>query len=219
MRDEAYDRLRAAILNGAHVPGDWLREEDISRQLGISRMPVREALRRLENEGFLEHFPNRGSQVTEIFSEDLPDIYDVRIFVEGRAAKLAAMRKTPEQLSRMRQNLTDFSNSEGEDLARLANEFTELIMEASGSKFLRQIGRNITDMVVRIRYHTHGIPSRKEDTLREHTLIYDALRKGDANLAEATVVAHLSSAKSRTLLRARESGLSESVRTQKDNKN
>lgn len=200
LRDEAYERLRAAILDGVHAPGDWLREEEISHQLGISRMPVREALRRLENEGFLEHFPNRGSQVTEIYSDDLTDVYDARMLVESRMAKLAAKRITPGQLQRMEENLDAFAKAQGKELTRLAGEFNELLMEASGNNSLRHIYRMIMDIAVRVRHKTHSNPLRKEDTLREHLRIYEALKKGDPALAETATTAHVNSVKARTLL-------------------
>jgi len=199
LRDEAYDRLRAAILNGMHQPGDWLREEEISQQLGISRMPVRESLRRLENEGFLEHFPNRGSRVTELLSEDMEDIYDARMFAESRMAKLAAKRITKEQLQRMRENLDASAQAQGSELARLAGEFNDIIMEACGSMALKLIGRTISDLAVRLRHKTHNNPERKDDTLREHTRIYEMLLRGDSALAEAAVQSHIAAVKARAL--------------------
>lgn len=199
LRDEAYERLRVAILDGTHAPGDWLREEDLSRKLGISRMPVREALRRLENEGLLKHFSNRGSQVTAICGDDMVDVYDARIFVESRMAKLAARRITPEQLERMARNLEAFASAETEELVRLASEFDELLMEASGNNALRHIGKAVIDMSERMHYHTHSNPKRRDDTLREHSLIYDALARGDEFLAEAATMAHISAVRTRTL--------------------
>lgn len=199
LRDEAYDRLRAAILDGVHQSGDWLREEELSQRLGISRMPVREALRRLENEGFLEHFPNRGSRVTEIQSEDMADIYDARMFAESRMAKLAAKRITKEQLQRMRENLDASAHARGNELARLAGEFNEILMEACGSMTLKLIGRTISDMAIRLRHKTHNNPLRKDDTLREHTRIYEMLFRGDPALAEAAVQAHIAAVKERAL--------------------
>ena len=199
LRDEAYDRLRNAILTGEHQSGDWLREEELSHRLGISRMPVREALRRLENEGFLEHFPNRGSQVTEVPIEDMTEIYDARMFVESRMAKLAAQRITSGQLERMRVNLERFKQAQGAELAQLASEFNEILMEACHSKALKILGRTIADLAVRLRHRTHSNPSRKENTLQEHTRIYEMLAKGDPDLAEAATRAHVSAVKARAL--------------------
>ncbi|MDL2272568.1 GntR family transcriptional regulator [Desulfovibrio sp. OttesenSCG-928-I05] len=219
LRDEAYERLRVAILDGTHAPGDWLREEELSKRLGISRMPVREALRRLENEGMLKHFPNRGSQVTAICGEDMADVYDARMFVESRMAKLAARRITPSQLERMARNLETFANAEMGELVHLASEFDEILMEASGNSALRHIGKAVIDMAERVHYHTHSNPQRRDDTLREHRLIYDALSRGDEFLAEAATMAHISAVKTRTLkeFAARDSGRNSEPDASQDN--
>jgi len=199
VRDEIYERLRKDILLGVYKPGDWLREEELSQNLGTSRMPVREALRVLENEGFLEHFPNRGARVTEVFTDDLPALYDVRITVECRIARRAAVRITPKQLERMAENLEAYANAQGDELIHLTHEFSSLVMEAAGSPALQRIGHTIYTQIARLRYLTHSNPSRKPVTLEEHKAIYNALLKHDPELAEAATLAHFSAAKARSL--------------------
>lgn len=199
MRDNTCKRLREAILTGVYKPGDWLREEELSRTLGTSRMPVREALRILENEGFLEPFPNRGSRVTEVLTDDLPDLYDARIAVECIMARRAAENVTPETLDRMARNLEAYAEAQGPALIGLAQEFSSLVMEASGSPALRRIGQTIHDLIIRLRYLTHSDPSRKPHTLKEHSAIYRALLKRDPDLVESATLAHFSAAKARSL--------------------
>ncbi|HAE59780.1 MAG TPA: GntR family transcriptional regulator, partial [Anaerolineae bacterium] len=87
LRNVVADRLRSAILEGFYKPGEWLRQEKLAQELGVSQMPVREALKELATEGLIEHVPYRGVRVIAFSPDDVGDLYAHRAFLEGRAAR------------------------------------------------------------------------------------------------------------------------------------
>ena len=93
------DQLRAAIQTGRLKPGEWLRQERLAQELGVSQMPVREALKELIAEGLVEHLPYRGVRVVEFSPDDVGEVYAHRSFLEGRAAFIAARKITPEEIA------------------------------------------------------------------------------------------------------------------------
>jgi DNA-binding GntR family transcriptional regulator len=97
-----YERLRSRILDGRLQPGVWLRQRQIATELGVSQMPVREALKQLAAEGMVEHIPYRGMRVREYSADDVADIYNIRAFMEARAARSAAEHITSEEMAELR---------------------------------------------------------------------------------------------------------------------
>ena len=95
------DQLCAAIQTGNLKPGEWLRQERLAQELGVSQMPVREALKELIAEGLVEHLPYRGVRVVEFSPDDVGEVYAHRSFLEGRAAFIAAKGITPEEIALM----------------------------------------------------------------------------------------------------------------------
>ena len=209
IREEVYERLRNGILMGEYAPGDWMREEEVSRALGVSRMPVREAFRKLEMDGFLNYIPNRGTMISEVFTDDLADIYDGRIFLECRLARKAAKNITEEQLETLRANLEKVENTvEGAEVLRLTNEFNETLFAASQSPSLVLLARAAHALIVRIRYHNHLNPDRRKDSWIEHRDIYEALRDRDPDRAEEATQRHLESSKHFSLSQIRKANQS-----------
>jgi DNA-binding GntR family transcriptional regulator len=103
LRNIVADRMRTAILDGQYKPGEWMRQERIAQELGVSQMPVREAFKQLASEGLIEHVPYRGARVVDISPIDVEDIYAMRGFLEGRAAGFAAANITPEEITELKQ--------------------------------------------------------------------------------------------------------------------
>src|SRR5271157_4632195 len=95
------ERLRAGILTGRLRPGEWLRQERLAQEYGVSQMPVREALKRLAAEGLVEHVPYRGVRVVEFSPEDVEDLYVCRAFIESMAARFAAESITDEEVEKL----------------------------------------------------------------------------------------------------------------------
>ena len=98
LRNVVADKMRAAILDGHYKPGEWLRQERLAQELGVSQMPVREALKELVTEGLIEHVPYRGARVVTFSIQDITDLYEHRAFLEGRAAYFSAQIITESDL-------------------------------------------------------------------------------------------------------------------------
>jgi DNA-binding GntR family transcriptional regulator len=140
LRAWAAAQLRTAISEGRLQPGEWLRQERLARELGVSHMPVREALKELAAEGLVEYLPYRGMRVVEFTPDDIEDIYAMRALLEGRAAAAAAAHLTEDQIAELRTLLVDMAATMAPEQINthraLNRRFHELIFLASGRAYL-----------------------------------------------------------------------------------
>ena len=147
LRDVVFNTLRDAIINGDIEPGERLIEISLADTLGVSRTPVREAIRELETEGLVVMTPRKGAEVAKISNKDLTDVLEVRRVLEVLAVELACEKITPEQLARLEENLNDFDACVGKgsasDLSSLDENFHEIIYNATDNKRLVQILSNL----------------------------------------------------------------------------
>jgi DNA-binding GntR family transcriptional regulator len=147
LSDAVFGALHEAILSGKLAPGEWLRQEALARELGVSQITVREALNRLVSEGLCIRVPYKGVRVITLSVQDLKDIYVIRGFLEGLAAESAAGRITEQELARMEELLPVTIVGEDPDSierAREANrEFHEIVIKASGRRFLIQMLKQV----------------------------------------------------------------------------
>jgi DNA-binding GntR family transcriptional regulator len=200
--ETAYAALRRAILDGGYAPGAQLGEVELAESLGVSRTPVREALRRLGSEGLIEVIPNRGAYVRIWDAAELYDLFSVRALLEGHAAELAADRVSREQLSAM-QTLCDEMEAAAEpgpdqDMERLAtfnDRFHHAVHEASGSKLLPGMIRGLVQVPIVVRTFRSYSPQRLDQSMQQHRSILAALTAGDAAWAEAAMKSHVLSAR------------------------
>lgn len=203
------ERLRTAILNGTFQPGQWLRQNRIAKDLGVSQMPVREALKELAAEGLVEHIPYRGVRVLEFSIKDVADLYTHRSFLEGLAAKAAAKNISPEKLGKLRDLLAQMRQNLAEEqlpeYRRLNREFHQMICEASRRNYLI---RTLNQMWSAFPTMLCGnfaqaadcpLPERNEQDLQEHQAIIDALEKGDGELAQELMEQHIDTARKQLL--------------------
>jgi DNA-binding GntR family transcriptional regulator len=203
LRNIVADRMRTAILDGQYKPGEWMRQERIAQELGVSQMPVREALKQLASEGLIEHVPYRGARVVDISPIDVEDIYAMRGFLEGRAAGFAAANITPEEITELKQ-----LHSEIEDILspehvvkyrELNRRFHELIFTASRRPYLiRTLGllwAAFPTMLIGNYPRTASQPLAGRDNVDkiEHAAIIDALEKGDTAIAQKVMQEHVES--------------------------
>jgi DNA-binding GntR family transcriptional regulator len=215
LRHFVAERLRMAILEGQYRPGEWLRQERISQEMGVSQMPVREALKELAAEGLVEHVPYRGVRVIEFSPEDVADLYAHRSFLEGQAAYSAAQRITDEELAeleslheRMKLRMAPEKLAEYRELNR---RFHQVIFTASRRDYLirtlNQLWEAFPTMLWGNFFRTalHTLPERDASDIGEHTRLLEALKAHDAALAEELVCNHIKAAGS-DLLRALEAG-------------
>lgn len=197
LRGKVYDRMREDILNGVYKEHEELKEATLGEKMGVSRTPVREALRQLELEGLVEIIPNKGARVTGITKKDMDDIYQIRYLLEGLSARWATEHVTKEQLDKMEEilYLTEF-HAKKENYAQvyeLDSQFHELMYEASGSKLLNHILSDFHMYVTRIRKTSLADGSRSKYSTEEHRAILDAIKAHDAKRAEECAHAHVMS--------------------------
>jgi DNA-binding GntR family transcriptional regulator len=187
-------RLRHLIATGSLRPGEQVRQEQLAEQLGVSRVPLREALRILEGEGRVTYHPHRGYFVTELSVEDLVEVYRIRELLEGEAIRVAVERATPEQRAEVdRQRLACESAAAAADLAAMteANRaFHFALYDASGMPTLVRTIRLCWEATEVYRSLYYDDPRHRTLVVREHRGIAKAFLRGDADRAIALLAAH-----------------------------
>lgn len=197
LRGRVFNRIRDDILNGKYSDGEELKEVAIGKELGVSRTPVREALRQLELEGLVQIIPNKGAYVVGISIEDIHDIYMIRSKLEGLCARWACDNITDEQMEELEEivYLADFHESKGhqEQLAELDNRFHTILYESCNSKMLEHLLKDYHQYVWRIRQKTLS-GKRGKDCNDEHRAIMEAIRDKNPDKAEEFANRHMRSA-------------------------
>lgn len=195
LRGRVFHKLREDILSGKYEEHEELKEVAIGEELGVSRTPVREAFRQLELEGLIQIIPNKGAYVTGITEKDVKDIYMIRSMLEGLCARLATEHITKEQLEELEENvyLAKFHADKGhlEQLAQLDNRFHEVLYEACDSKMLEHQLKDFHQYVWRVRKKTLSNANRGPKSNEEHEEILEAIKAGDAGLAEQLANKHM----------------------------
>ena len=205
LAEEVTDILRSRILHGEYVMGEKLTESKIAEELKVSRTPIRDAFRQLEQEQLVEYIPNKGCFAKGFSREDMTDIYTVRKAVEAVAirkviehADEASIRDLEQQLERMRMYTEQNSY---EKLLQANEEFHSMIYRMTESRFIVQVMKTYQDYVHRARRETLKKDEDLPEIYREHEAIYKAI--ADRNTAEAIRVAeeHLDSSARRAMAR------------------
>jgi DNA-binding GntR family transcriptional regulator len=190
------EQIRGRILDGSLKPGERLVEDRLSSELGVSRVPVREALRSLSAEGLVTLLPRRGATVVEVTPEDVAELVEVRALLEGLNARLAAQRHDPEIVAQLRDTL-ERGNAAAEDgtaevLARLNAEFHERLAEASRNSVLSEVMRGLRERTS-IAFSINGRTRAREDW-QEHAGVLAAVIAGDGELAALLATRHVQNA-------------------------
>lgn len=197
--DQVRDSLREAILDGEIKAGQRLREEELAREFGVSRTPIREALQQLSSEGLIDISPHQGAVVTGLTTDDILAIYVVREALEGVAARLAARRATPEQcktlLAIVEEMAAVASNGNPAALAQLNLQFHAELRRAANNRHLDKYLSQVEHAVRRFGQTTFAYPGRAASTVEEHRAIVDAVVAGDAERAEALAIEHMREAR------------------------
>jgi DNA-binding GntR family transcriptional regulator len=195
LSQKVYRILKTEIIKGNLKPGTKLLEGKIAGQMGISRTPIREALRELVAEGFVKINPNQGIVVSNVSIEDIQEVLQIRGVLEGLAARLAAPIINGEEikeLERYLKQMEKFSNKN--DILSYSekdSEFHELILDICGNKRLIQIRGNLTDQAHRYRIRSLSIPGRVKYSLKEHQEILEALKRKDSEQADRLSQKHI----------------------------
>lgn len=198
LSSRVFQKIRDNILNGTYKEQDELRENTIGKELGVSRTPVREALRQLELEGLVTIIPNKGAYVTGITPKDVKDIYIVRSLLEGLCARWATEHITEKQLDELEEIvlLSEFHiKKEGhnniEQIAILDGRFHAVLYEASDSRILSHVLMDFHRYVQMARKSSIVSEERARKSIREHKQILRAIKEQDADLAEQLANEHI----------------------------
>jgi DNA-binding GntR family transcriptional regulator len=195
LRNKVFKYIKSQIINGTFGAGETLLESKLADELGVSRTPIREAIRLLEMEGLLETTTKKGAVVLGISQKDVEDIYAIRQLVEGLAARWAAERLTPHEIKELQKifELMEFyaQKHDVEEVAELDNRFHQLIYESTGSKILYLTLRNLHQYVQMARLKSLSMANRLPQTLAEHHAILEAFMSKDPEAAEKALTNHV----------------------------
>lgn len=195
LRGQVFHAIREDILKGRYKENDELREVTLGKELGVSRTPVREALRQLELEGLVKIIPNRGAFVTGISEKDVRDIYVIRSVLEGLCMQMAAEHMTKERMDELEEILVlseyYFDKGNMEQLTELDGKFHQILYRASESRILEHVLSDFHKYVQRARGASVKTESRAQKSLKEHRGILEALKENDAEKAEKLATTHI----------------------------
>lgn len=195
IREEVFFMLREAILNGKLKPGDRLIERELVEQLGVSRTPIREALRKLELENLVTHVPRKGVFVSEISKGDVEEVLDIRANLEGLAAKMAVENITKYDLHRLKKLLKSMEDSVRESniaqLNKLNHDFNQEILNIAGSPRLKGMINSLSDYISKFTRIGYSVPGRMETAMKQHIKLVEALASRNPEAARNIARAHV----------------------------
>jgi DNA-binding GntR family transcriptional regulator len=195
LKEVVYQRLKENILRGKLPPGGKLPETLIAQQLGVSRTPLREAINRLEQDGFVEIIPRRGSFVRQVSPDEILEDLEIREVLEGLAVREAAHRATPQMIETMKGCFRNFSPRRVENSLRSYAQqnvrFHQCIIEASQNRKLITLIRNLFDHMDLVRLYTMVLPGRAKKSLAEHQKLIRLIEDRQGKLAEKFLRAHI----------------------------
>ena len=198
LRGRVFQKIREDILTGVYKEHDELREVSIGEELGVSRTPVREALRQLELEGLVTIVPNKGAYVTGITPQDVHDIYKIRSLLEGLCARWATEHITGRQIEELEEiillsefHLRKKSADQAEQVSELDGKFHKVLYEASNSRILEHVLSDFHKYVQMARMMSVGAKDRAERSIEEHRDILKAIKDKDPDKAEWLANQHI----------------------------
>lgn len=197
LADQVFEHLETDILSGKYQRGQSLTESKLCSELGVSRTPIREALRRLEQEHLIEEAP-KGMVVVGICEKDLEDIFKIRAALEGKVAELAAQNHTEEQLNIVREALEfqEFylGKQDPDRIKSMDSRFHETIYKMSGSTIFYDVLMPLHKKILKYRKASVSDTSRAAASVAEHRAIYEAIASHNGELASSLIIEHLNNA-------------------------
>lgn len=195
LQSQVYDYLHSKIVHGEILPGERIVEESIAKETGISRSPIREAIRRLDSDGLVTVSPRGGVRVYRPTFSDFKYLYECRLSLESTAAHYAAIRINPvqkEQLSKLMDEMQLAVNKQEVDLLRsLSTGFHQLIIQLSENPYLNKMMKQLISHLTFYRNAVLNIPTRIEEGADEHQAIGEAIIAQDAKAAEELMKLHI----------------------------
>ena len=195
LRDVVFNTLRRAILTGELKPGERLMEIHLANRLGVSRTPIREAIRKLELEGLVTMIPRRGAEVAQITEKSLQDVLEVRRALDALCAELACDRITNEGKAALGRACDQFEKAtKTGDVVTIAEAdvaLHDIIVQATGNQRLIQLINNLSEQMYRYRFEYIKDESGHENLVNEHRMIYESIMNGDREKAAAAARLHI----------------------------
>ena len=196
LRDVVFNTLREAILKGELKPGERLMEIQLASKLGVSRTPIREAIRMLEQEGLAVTMPRKGAEVAKMTLKDMEDVLEIREALDELASQVACQRITEEQLVRLKERKQDFEQCLKTENVKLIAEadvkFHDVIYEATGNPKLVNLLSNLREQIYRYRVEYLKAPENYPVLIKEHEEIYKSLAERDETAAVLAIREHVS---------------------------
>lgn len=195
LRDVVFKTIRQAILTGELKPGERLMEIHLAEKLGVSRTPVREAIRQLELEGLVIMVPRKGAQVASITEKSMTDVLELRLALDKLAVELACKRITEEQKAELKDKLEAFEKAvETKDAGEIAKAdvaYHDMIFDATGNLRLGQMVNNLAEQMYRYRFEYIKDATRHDKLISEHRKIYEAIMARNVEEAVEAISIHI----------------------------
>ncbi len=195
LRDVVFNTLRQAILTGRMEPGERLMEVHLAQELGVSRTPIREAIRKLELEGLVVMIPRRGAEVARITIKNLKDVLEVRRDLDALSAKLACKRITSEEKKELEEACEAFElatqSSNITEIAEADVHFHDIIVRSTGNSRLMQVINNLSEQMYRYRFEYLKDMESHKQLVEEHREICKAIIDGDFETASKAAELHI----------------------------
>lgn len=192
---DAYSRILADIRRGSLAPGDRITETDLAKRLGISRTPVREAIRQLEADGLVVHVPRVGASIRRLDHAEISELYDMRSVLESTAARFAARAASDVELADLGAIHTDFATAQtAANRNALNRQFHAALLDAARNRFLVKAVEAINTTLLILGPSTMDESDRATAAIEEHSALMEALVQRDQNAAEAAMRHHIEAA-------------------------
>ena len=195
LREIVYEELKMQILTGKIAPGTRMMEVELAESMGVSRTPIREAIKKLEQEGLVVIEPRKGAYASQISVKDMVDILEVRQDMEGLAAHMAAYRMTPKQMKELESISIGYNKAVEEgnmaDMIRFDTDFHNLIVESCNNSILTMMINQLQELLLRFRYVYYDNIKRAEKMPSEHSMIMEAIKDGRSDAARASAEMHI----------------------------
>ena len=199
LRDVVFNTLRQAILTGELSPGERLMEIHLANRLGVSRTPIREAIRKLELEGLVTMIPRRGAEVAQITEKSMNDVLEVRSAMDALCVELACDRITVAELERLHAACEEFEKAvkrkDVKEIAQADVALHDIIAEATGNARLIQLISNLSQQMYRYRFEYIKDFSQHDRLVEEHRIIYESIVKKDKETAKEAAKLHIDNQK------------------------
>uniref|UniRef100_UPI004057AADB GntR family transcriptional regulator n=1 Tax=Acetatifactor sp. TaxID=1872090 RepID=UPI004057AADB len=199
LRDVVFNTLRQAILTGELKPGERLMEIHLANRLGVSRTPIREAIRKLELEGLVTMIPRRGAEVSQITEKSMNDVLEVRRALDALAVELACDRISDEELEQLKQACLNFEQAvktkDAKKIAQADVALHDIIVQATGNQRLIQLVNNLSEQMYRYRFEYIKDFTQHVTLVEEHRIIYESIVKKDKETAAREAEIHIDNQK------------------------